>query len=107
MTTHWATSFAVYTTFCRKNGYSWNYAVPGFPAVYVMKRGVENANNLERAVTMVKPKLVSMMRNLQAQRKPLKVALWGGGPCLEAVVIMRLVDQLQFEPKLRVEFRSY
>lgn len=83
--------------------------MPGFLAVYVMKRGVENANRLENVVlsTMVKPKLVSMMRSLHAQCKPLKVALWGGGPCLEATVIMRLVDNLQLVPELKVEFRNY
>lgn len=78
--------------------------MPGFPAVYVMKRGVKNANLLE---SVVKPKLVSMMRSLHAQCKPLKVTVWGGGPDLEATVIMRLVDQLHLVPDLKVEFTNH
>lgn len=71
----------------------------------VMKR----ADLLECFVlsTLVKPKLVSLMRSLQAQRKFLKVDLWGSGPCLEAIVIMQLVDELKLVPLLKVEFRSY
>ena len=41
-----------------------------------------NVNLLEAAVQniSVKPNLVSMMRSLQAERKPFRFALWGGGP---------------------------
>lgn len=80
--------------------------MPGFAGVYAQKRGVDNARLLEDAVldTHVKPKLVSMMRRVHAAGKPLKVTLLGGGPCLETAVIMQLVEDLQLEPELKVNF---
>ncbi|KAL3156928.1 hypothetical protein ABBQ38_001190 [Trebouxia sp. C0009 RCD-2024] len=97
--------------FYRTNGrgWYWNYSLPGFPAVYMLRRGVENANLLEEAVSnhLVKPHLVRKIRILHYLGRPLKVALLGGGPCLEAIVILRLVDKLQLTPKLKVKFINY
>lgn len=83
--------------------------MPGFAAVYAQKRGVVNAELLEKAVldAQVKPTLESMMRQVHAERKPLKVALLGGGPCLETAVIMQLVEELKLIPELEVEFVNY
>lgn len=40
----------------------------GFPVMYVLKRDIENASLLEEVAlqSLVKPKLVSKMRSLQA-----------------------------------------
>ena len=64
---------------------------------------------LEKAVldARAKPKLVSMIRRVHAQRKPLRVTLLGGGPCLEAAVIRQLVDKLKLVPKLKVQFTNH
>lgn len=103
---------------CRKNvnpgdgsNFFWDYSMACFPGVYMDtgNRGGQDAELLEKAVLddCVMPQLVSMMRQVHAEGKPLKVALLGGGPCLETRVITQLVEDLQLEPKLDVVFINY
>ena len=80
--------------------------MPGFPPVYTERLGIANARLLEQAVgnPLVQAHLLSIMRGLTLRRRPLKVALLGGGPCLETRVIMCLRDR--WFPALEVQFKN-